>query len=273
MATAGPVVVDGTQGGTVAIGSYTPTVGNVTVQNNGAITGNTGTLKSSGNFNLVTGTISAALGDAAGHSAGLLKTTPGTFTLSNTTASTYSGGTTVSGGGTLAIGSSTGAGHRRGNPQRRHARHRSRRAPGLVAQFYQDNNVIANTYGANHNPLTLAQISAVLPATPNTTANTTANGNATLNFPDNTYTTGPFGKILPAGDFLHRQLRRADAGLLYRARQRHLLRADRQRQRQHDVADPARQRRNRSGEQRRLAGCHLGSKRRLCRSPRALCTP
>ena len=86
-------------GGTLDIGSYSDTLGTVTLSS-GTITGTTGILSSTGTFEMQDGTVSAILGGGVA----LNKTTAGTITLSG--ANTYSGGTTIS-TGTLQIG--TGA--------------------------------------------------------------------------------------------------------------------------------------------------------------------
>ena len=83
--------------GTFAIGANNETVAGVQLTG-GSITGTGGVLTSTSNFDLQSGTASAALGG----SAGVDKSGPGTVTLSG--ANTYTGATTIS-GGTLAISS------------------------------------------------------------------------------------------------------------------------------------------------------------------------
>ena len=92
----GPLTVNGA---TLSMGSYTDSVGTVTLENSGQITGN-GTLTSTGNFEMKSGSVSVNL---AGTSANLYKTTAGTVTLSGT--GTY-GGSTIISQGTLACGAS-----------------------------------------------------------------------------------------------------------------------------------------------------------------------
>jgi RHS repeat-associated protein len=79
------------------IGSYTDSVGSVTVDGGAQITGTTGVLTSAGSYNFKSGSVSAIL---AG-SGNATKSTSGTVTLS--AANTYTGTTTVS-DGTLAYG-------------------------------------------------------------------------------------------------------------------------------------------------------------------------
>jgi len=83
-------------GGTLALSTYNDSVGTVTLTG-GNITGTTGVLTSTGNFNMQSGSVSAILGGAGA----LNKTTTGTVTLSGQ--NTYTGLTTVS-DGTLAYG-------------------------------------------------------------------------------------------------------------------------------------------------------------------------
>jgi fibronectin-binding autotransporter adhesin len=97
--TTGIVTVDGTTA-VLALGSYSDSVGIVTVANGGSITGSGGVLSSTGSFEMQHGSVSAILG---GSSSALNKTTPDTVTL--TGANTYAGATTVS-AGRLSIGSS-----------------------------------------------------------------------------------------------------------------------------------------------------------------------
>ena len=94
----GPVTVTGSAA-ILALGSFTDTVGTVTVESGGRITG-TGTLTSTGTFEMRDGTVNAIL---AGSGIPLNKTTSGTVTL--TGASTYTGTTTVSAGRLLVNGS------------------------------------------------------------------------------------------------------------------------------------------------------------------------
>jgi autotransporter-associated beta strand protein len=82
-------------GGTLNVATFNDTVATVSLQS-GAITGTTGVLTSTANYDLQSGTASAIL---AG-SVGLNKTTAGTVTLSG--ANTYSGVTSIT-GGTLAF--------------------------------------------------------------------------------------------------------------------------------------------------------------------------
>ena len=89
-------------GGIFSLGAFTDTVGTVTVANFGSITG-TGTLTSTGSFELQSGSVSAIL---AGSGIALNKTTTGTTTLSG--ANTYTGATTVN-AGTLQLSGATGA--------------------------------------------------------------------------------------------------------------------------------------------------------------------
>ncbi|MBM3868228.1 MAG: hypothetical protein FJ384_04775, partial [Verrucomicrobia bacterium] len=92
LATAGNVTITG---GTLDMVSFNNAVGTVSLQG-GAITGTTGVLTSSANYDLRNGSVSASLGGAVG----LNKTTADTVTLSK--ANTYSGVTSVT-GGTLAF--------------------------------------------------------------------------------------------------------------------------------------------------------------------------
>ena len=84
----GAVTVSGA-GAVLAIGTYTDTVGTVTLDNGGQITGTSGTLSTTATFELKNGTVSAIL---AGSGA-LNVTTPATVTLAGS--NTYSGVTTV----------------------------------------------------------------------------------------------------------------------------------------------------------------------------------
>lgn len=84
----GAVTVNGS-GAVLALGTYTDTVGTVTLDNGGQITGTSGTLSTTNTFELKNGTVSAVL---AGSGA-LNMTTPATVTLSGS--NTYSGATTV----------------------------------------------------------------------------------------------------------------------------------------------------------------------------------
>ncbi len=96
----GDVTVNGATA-VLAKGAFTDTVGTVTLENGGTISGTTGTLTSlGGTFELKDGTVSAILG---GTGIALNKTTSGTVTLSG--ANTFTGLTTVS-AGTLAFGAS-----------------------------------------------------------------------------------------------------------------------------------------------------------------------
>jgi filamentous hemagglutinin family protein len=94
------VLADGSSvvvnGGTLAMGSYNDTVQGVQLTS-GSITGSTGTLTSSTDFDLQAGSVSAILGG----SAGVDKSGGGSVTLSG--ANTYTGDTTIS-AGTLALG-------------------------------------------------------------------------------------------------------------------------------------------------------------------------
>jgi len=89
------VTVDGATA-VLALGNRSDTVGTVTVSNGGSITG-TGTLTSTGTFEMQSGVVSARLG---GTGIALNKTTAGTVTLSG--ANTYTGATNIS-AGTLAL--------------------------------------------------------------------------------------------------------------------------------------------------------------------------
>jgi len=84
----GAVTVNGSAA-VLALGTYTDTVGTVTLDNGGQITGTSGTLSTTNTFELKNGTVSAIL---AGPGA-LNMTTPSTVTLSGS--NTYSGVTTV----------------------------------------------------------------------------------------------------------------------------------------------------------------------------------
>lgn len=87
-----------------ALGTFTDTVGIVTVANFGSITGTgTGALTSTGTFEMQSGSVSAIL---AGSGIALNKTTSGTVTLSG--ANTYTGATTVN-AGTLQLSGASGA--------------------------------------------------------------------------------------------------------------------------------------------------------------------
>ena len=85
--------------GTLSIGANDDTVAGVQLLT-GAISGTTGTLTSSSDYDLRSGTVSAILGGAVG----LNKTTSGTVTLSG--GNTYSGTTTVSAGNLTLSGGS-----------------------------------------------------------------------------------------------------------------------------------------------------------------------
>ena len=91
-------------GGTLGMGTFSDSVGTVTVDGGGNITGS-GTLTSTGSFEMKSGSVSAVL---AGTGIALNKTTSGTVTLSG--ANTYTGVTTVA-GGTLQNTSTTYIGH------------------------------------------------------------------------------------------------------------------------------------------------------------------
>ena len=95
----GDVTVDGATS-VLAMGTFSDSVGTVTLSNSGSITGSTGVLTSTGTFELQSGTVSAILG---GSGIALNKTTSGTVTLSGV--NTFTGLTTVS-AGTLAYGAS-----------------------------------------------------------------------------------------------------------------------------------------------------------------------
>lgn len=81
----------------LALGANSDSVGTVTVDNGGSITGSGGSLTSTGSFEMRSGSVSAAL---AGSGIGLNKTTTGTVSLSGT--NTYSGATSVT-AGTLLV--------------------------------------------------------------------------------------------------------------------------------------------------------------------------
>lgn len=98
----GGVTVDGASS-VLALGTFSDSVGTVTLANGGSITG-TGTLSSTGSFELQSGSVSAVLG---GTGTNLNKTTAGTVTLSG--ANTYTGATNIGtaggpAGGTLVLG-------------------------------------------------------------------------------------------------------------------------------------------------------------------------
>ena len=99
----------------VSMGTFSDTVGTVTVNNGGNITSTTGVLTSTGTFEMKNGSADA---DFAGTSIPLNKTTSGAFTLNGN--NTYTGATTISagtlsltslsnGGATSNIGASTNA--------------------------------------------------------------------------------------------------------------------------------------------------------------------
>jgi autotransporter-associated beta strand protein len=88
----GAVTVNGSTA-ILSLGTFSDTVGIVTLDNNGTITGTTGVLTSTGSFEMKSGTASAILGGTA---IALNKTTGGTVTLSGL--NTYTGPTTISGG-------------------------------------------------------------------------------------------------------------------------------------------------------------------------------
>jgi autotransporter-associated beta strand protein len=90
----GAVSIDGASA-ILSLGAYTDSVGTVTVANGGSITGS-GTLTSTGTFEMQSGSVSANLAGAGA----LNKTTGGTVTL--TGASSYTGATTIS-NGTLTL--------------------------------------------------------------------------------------------------------------------------------------------------------------------------
>ena len=86
-------------GGTLSLGTFSDTVGTVTVSGGGSITGSSGVLSSTGNFEMQNGSVSGILGGLSL----LNKTTASTVTLSGV--NTYTGGTTI-GAGTLALSGS-----------------------------------------------------------------------------------------------------------------------------------------------------------------------
>ena len=98
---AGAVTVSG---GTLSLGSYSDTVGTVTLSGGGSITGTTGILTSTATFEMQSGDVSAILG---GSGIALNKTTSGTVTLSGD--NTYTGATTIS-AGTLQVGAGSTTG-------------------------------------------------------------------------------------------------------------------------------------------------------------------
>ena len=91
-------------GGTLSLGSYSDTVGTVTLSGGGSITGTTGILTSTATFEMQSGDVSAILG---GSGIALNKTTSGTVTLSGD--NTYTGATTIS-AGTLQVGAGSTTG-------------------------------------------------------------------------------------------------------------------------------------------------------------------
>jgi len=99
----GPVTVDGATA-ILNLLTYTDAVGTVTVDNGGTITGTTGTLTTTGTFEMRSGSVSAIL---AGSGIALNKTTDGIVTLSG--ANTYTGITTIS-AGTLIAGTNAPSG-------------------------------------------------------------------------------------------------------------------------------------------------------------------
>ena len=97
----GAVTIDGATA-ILSLGSYSDSVGAVTLKNGGSITGSTGVLTGT-SYAVESGSVSAILGGGVA----LTKSTSGTVTLSG--ANTYTGGTTVN-AGTLALGSSGAVG-------------------------------------------------------------------------------------------------------------------------------------------------------------------
>src|SRR6185369_12621917 len=89
-------------GGAFAIGSNNATVGAITLNGGGQITGSSGVLTSDVPVALQSGTLSASLAGLAS----VTKTGPGTATLAATTQSAYSGGTFVN-QGVLAVNAAT----------------------------------------------------------------------------------------------------------------------------------------------------------------------
>jgi len=87
----GAVTVDGSSS-VISLGTFSDSVGTVTVANGGSITGTTGVLTSTGAFQMQSGSVSAKLAGAVA----LNKTTSGTLTLSGVNA--YTGQTTVADG-------------------------------------------------------------------------------------------------------------------------------------------------------------------------------
>jgi len=104
----GAVTVNGSTA-VLALGGFTDTVGTVTLDGGGKITGSASTLTSTGSFEMKSGAVTAIL---AGSGIALNKTTSGTVALSG--ANTYTGDTTVT-VGTLLVNNTSGSGAGTGN--------------------------------------------------------------------------------------------------------------------------------------------------------------